>query len=545
MKKITLFAALTVCAISFAQSPISPIKPLTNGNPINPYNFCADPTAIEYEGRVYLYGTNDQQQFDTNGGSESNSYGSIKELVMMSSADMVNWTWHGTINVKDVCKWCGNSWAPSITSRVQDDGLTHFYLYFANGAGGVGVMTSTSPTGPWTDPLGHALISWGTPGIGDVVWLFDPGVTVDDNGTGWLAFGGGGPNQTGTSLMPGNTRIVKLNDDMISFASDIAVIPTPYHFEASELNYIGGKYVYSYCTSWSDRNNWNQYGSSKGAPSTCSMCYMTSTDPLNPDSWTYEGEIFKNPGAFGYSWGNNHTHLQKFGSKYYFFYHTQALERFMGIDKGYRSLAVNVANVDEANATIRTITATNEGVSQIKQGRPIITERQEAEMLWNAAGVKAKPWRDGYVIDDIQVGAWTAVKSAYAENEVKSFSANLRGQGVLEVRLDNINSEPVATVNFDNRRYKDYTVDLTTPFKGLHTIYFVFTDANSLAAFDFWQFSEELAGIDDCINAPEIEKKEYFTLSGTVCDKPTAPGIYIVKTTHNDATSTVEKIIVK
>ena len=32
-------------------------------NPISPNVFCADPTAVEFEGRLYVYGTNDHQQY--------------------------------------------------------------------------------------------------------------------------------------------------------------------------------------------------------------------------------------------------------------------------------------------------------------------------------------------------------------------------------------------------------------------------------------------------------------------------------------------------
>lgn len=33
-----------------------------NANPISSSVFCADPTAVEYNGRLYVYGTNDAQQ---------------------------------------------------------------------------------------------------------------------------------------------------------------------------------------------------------------------------------------------------------------------------------------------------------------------------------------------------------------------------------------------------------------------------------------------------------------------------------------------------
>ena len=33
-----------------------------NANPISPNIFCADPTSVEYNGRLYVYGSNDTQQ---------------------------------------------------------------------------------------------------------------------------------------------------------------------------------------------------------------------------------------------------------------------------------------------------------------------------------------------------------------------------------------------------------------------------------------------------------------------------------------------------
>ena len=32
-------------------------KKTTEVNPLTPYRFCADPTSVEYEGRLYVYGT--------------------------------------------------------------------------------------------------------------------------------------------------------------------------------------------------------------------------------------------------------------------------------------------------------------------------------------------------------------------------------------------------------------------------------------------------------------------------------------------------------
>ena len=67
-----------------------------NANPISPSIFCADPTAVEYDGRLYVYGTNDQQQSEE---GTKNDYAHIKSLVVFSTDDMVNWIYHGRIEV--------------------------------------------------------------------------------------------------------------------------------------------------------------------------------------------------------------------------------------------------------------------------------------------------------------------------------------------------------------------------------------------------------------------------------------------------------------
>ena len=65
-----------------------------NANPISPSIFCADPTSVEYNGRLYVYGTNDTQQAEND---TVNDYDQIRSLVVFSTDDMVNWIYHGRI----------------------------------------------------------------------------------------------------------------------------------------------------------------------------------------------------------------------------------------------------------------------------------------------------------------------------------------------------------------------------------------------------------------------------------------------------------------
>ena len=121
-KKLFTTAVLLAGCLSLSAQTYAPeFKATTNDNPISPVVFCADPTALEYNGRLYVYGTNDHQEFLANGKKGDNTYGNIKSIVIFSTADMVNWTFHGTIDTKRLCSsWVtspwyqgyGVSWAP-------------------------------------------------------------------------------------------------------------------------------------------------------------------------------------------------------------------------------------------------------------------------------------------------------------------------------------------------------------------------------------------------------------------------------------------------
>ena len=92
---------------------------------------------------------------------------------------------------------------------------------------------------------------------------FDPGVVIDDNGIGWIAFGGLNDKEIEKNpLLPDNARIVKLKPSMTEVDGSAVRIPAPYHFEANELNFIGGKYVFTYCSHWKrNQAEWDTYKS--------------------------------------------------------------------------------------------------------------------------------------------------------------------------------------------------------------------------------------------------------------------------------------------
>ena len=215
---------------------ITPYKSLSDTNPIMTQRFGADPYAMVYKDRVYFYMTGDTFEYDADGSVTENTYGKINTISVVSTTDMVNFEDHGTVYAagsKGAAKWAANSWAPAAAWK-EIDGEVKFFLYFANSGGGIGVLTSDSPTGPFEDPLGEALINNHTPNCADVIWIFDPAVLVDDDGRAYLYFGGGVPE--GQAANPGTARVVELGEDMISIAGEPVIIDAPYVFEDSGIH---------------------------------------------------------------------------------------------------------------------------------------------------------------------------------------------------------------------------------------------------------------------------------------------------------------------
>ena len=524
MKLFVTLALLVAMSLKLnAQTTVATnFKPTGQANPISGCVFCADPTALEYKGRLYVYGSNDHQQFIKNGKKGENGYGDIKSLVVFSTDDMVNWTFHGTIDVAKLCSsWTGNpwykgfmnSWAPSVTWRTTEDGKDEFFLYFANTSHGVGVLKASSPTGPWTSPLKASMINRDTPGVLPCNWIFDPGVVIDENGTGWISFGGGDPNEKGTDIQPNNALLAKLKPSMTELDGKPVRIPAPYHFEASELNVMDGKFVYTYCSNWANRKDadWNKYkqehGISVSKPETCTMCYMVSDNPTDSDSWKYKGVYGPHPGSSP----NNHSHLHKFQGTYYHIYHNGALLEGMknakAVDSNastYRSICVDAVTVDEATQTISKASLTTKGVAPLKPLNPY--QLQQAETMASCGGVGYEDFKNMKTVPSkntlgndasenmyirMAPGSWTSVRNIdFGENGAKSFVLRAKGSGTFEIRMAS-KGQPVAMMQFSSTEMTDHEFEIDpAAFKGTKNFLFlVFTKADNVQ-FDSWYFSE-------------------------------------------------------
>ncbi|ULO05265.1 family 43 glycosylhydrolase [Paenibacillus sp. 19GGS1-52] len=461
-----------------------------NGNPLVANRYGADPYALVFGDRVYLYMTHDALEYDGSGVVKENTFSSINKIAVISSSDLVNWTDHGEIAAAGpdgAAKWATQSWAPAAVHKVIG-GKDKFFLYFANNASGIGVLSSDSPVGPWVDPIGEALILRSTPGVEEVTWLFDPAVLVDDDGKSYIYFGGGVPE--GEYAEPGTARVMQLGEDMTSVVGTAEVVPAPFMFEDAGIHKREGVYYYTYCSNFYDGER------PEGNPPAGEIAYMTSGNPIGP--WTYRKTILKNPGHFFGVSGNNHHAIFQFHEDWYIAYHAQTLSKAQGIANGYRSTHLGRLFHNE-DGSIQEVEADYTGVQQIKPLTPY--QRVQAATIGWSAGVKTEleTVAGERLVTDIDNGDWIGVAGVdFGSQGAEAFCASvisLDGGGTIELHLDEPAGPLIGELLVPAANGPENKVELKTEVHGIggiHDLYLVFRGQIGIPLFKFvsWQFME-------------------------------------------------------
>lgn len=172
-------------------------------NPLIPRQGVCDPHIHIFNGKAYLYATHD------NWVPEANHF-QMTEWQVWSSEDLVHWVLEQTIYPGDL--YCGpidQCWA---VDAAEKNGK--YYWYYSVGSREVGVAVSDTPSGPFREALGHALVGPDTPPKGMMKW--DPCVFVDDDGAAYLI--------CGSCFGTDEYQIARLNEDMCSLAEPLRTI---------------------------------------------------------------------------------------------------------------------------------------------------------------------------------------------------------------------------------------------------------------------------------------------------------------------------------
>ena len=436
-------------------------------NPLISHKFGADPWALEYNGRLYLYMSGDMSEYNEYGQLIDNPYHKINTINVISSADFLNWTDHGEVfvaGVNGIAGWAEQSWAPAVI-RKELNGKEQFFMYFSNGSENIGVLTADSPTGPWSDPIGKPLISRDTKGVQGVIWCFDPAVLVDEDNNGYLYFGGGLPSDAQNDVLhPRTARVIRLDDDMTSTIGEAITIDAPAFYVDSGIHKYNGKYYYSYCANFEGIHP-------KGYPPHGVIAYMTADHPTGP--FTYQGVALNNPSDYFDAGEHNHHCIFTFEGQWYIAYQAQTLGKALGRVKGYRSPHLNRLSYYD-NGLIRLVDADMKGVTLKNSIDPY---------QWVPAVTFA--WCKGisvynHYVSHIHNGDWLAISDIdfgnTGANIFRAKVASLIG-GEIELRLNSPNGKIIGTLGVGVTGGEvewDVRTCLTMPICGEHTIFFVF-----------------------------------------------------------------------
>ncbi len=293
---------------------------VADGNPIVKDKYLGDPAAMVHDGTLYIYAGHDEAP------APEQRY-VMNEWCILSTKDMKNFTEHSyTLKATDFYWAKGEAWASQVIER---DGKFYWYVtieHKTDTGKSIGVAVSDSPTGPFKDARGTALVTNSmTTERSKSYWDdIDPTVFIDDDGQAYLCWGNS------------QCYYARLKKNMIELDGPIIPIDLPRFTEAPWLHKKDGWYYLSYASEFPEK-----------------ICYAMSRNINGP--WQYKGILNEIAGNSN----TNHQAIVEFKDKWYFIYHNGAINtdgcgfrRSLCIDRLYYN----------ADGSMKRVQMTSEGV---------------------------------------------------------------------------------------------------------------------------------------------------------------------------------------
>lgn len=294
---------------------------VTNGNPLINYKYTADPAALSYKDKLYLYTGHDVCP------ARENRY-VMNEWLVFSTSDMKTWTEHPVpLRTTDFAWSRGDAWASQVIER---NGKFYWYVSTTHATihgKAIGVAVADNPIGPFKDAKGSAIITNDlTTQQTKISWDdIDPTVLVDDDNQAYLFWG--------------NTQCyyVKLKENMIDTIGPIvAVEGLPKYTEAPWIHKNKNWYYLSYASEFPEK-----------------IVYAMSEKITGP--WQYKGILNEVAGNSN----TNHQAIVKFKGKWYFVYHNGGINTDGGSYR--RSVCIDKLSYNN-DGSLKRVIMTSEGV---------------------------------------------------------------------------------------------------------------------------------------------------------------------------------------
>lgn len=291
-------------------------------NPVITHKHTADPAAVVYNDTVYLYAGHDEALPDQN-------HYVLNEWLIFSSTDMVNWKEESAFPAS-AFEWAdGQAWASHVVER---DGKFYWYVTVEHGTipgKSMGVAVSDSPTGPFKDAIGAALITNDmTTEHSSSYWDdIDPAVYIDDNGEAYIFWG---------NVI---CYYAKLKDNLTELDGDIQTIDLPYFTEAPYIHKKGDWYYLTYAYQFPEKT-----------------AYAMSKSLTGP--WEFKGLLNEVAG----NCNTNHQSIIEYKDKDYFIYHNGSIPT---AGSSYRrSVCIDYLHYNE-DGTLKRVVMTSEGIDPV------------------------------------------------------------------------------------------------------------------------------------------------------------------------------------
>ena len=371
-KKVRLFSAMLLLVAILAG--VTTIVAYASNPIVN--RFLGDPAPYFFNGKVYMYNTDDA---DNSGTTWDN-----KHWHAYSSTDLTSWTDEGQFWKvgSGGFTWASNwAWAPSAAYK---NGFYYLYLPVdaalnTSGIAKIGVLRCTAPTSGCSDPIGGPLIQEGREANTGTEPI-DPQIFVDDdaNQTPYLFFGGNH-----------GLKVVKLNSDMISLNGAITNVTAQGFAESSWVFKRNGTYYLSYSTGWPGP-----------------IQYSTSSSPMGP--WTFKGTILASQNT-----NTSHQGIVNYNGQWFMFYSK-------GLVSGWSNYRRNIA-IDclyfNADGTMKQVITTSGGVTSTScsGSGPTSTPGGTYYRITNRNSGKVMDVQQPNTSDGALIGQYTANGSAWQD----------------------------------------------------------------------------------------------------------------------------------